>query len=171
MGEQLKPCPFCGNPEPEIRSNGIGDYYIVCDRDDEGETSCGATSSDRRCETFESAIDRWNTRFQAAEKARPVGGHAAITDIIRRAMLERPGSAGSFDRIAADYVRKITFLARSVREVPEGCADASAVRADFRTFLRRASEGEGVTITRYGKPIARLLPTAPSPPEGLGRKP
>lgn len=63
---------------------------------------------------------------RAAEKARLVGDQAAITDIIRRAMLERPGSSVSFDRIAEGYVREITFLARPVGEGDTLLAEAEA---------------------------------------------
>jgi hypothetical protein len=60
--DKLKPCPFCGNTKPVIRANGIGDFYVFCDAEDESDMSCGASTSDRRCETPEGAARRWNRR-------------------------------------------------------------------------------------------------------------
>lgn len=57
------PCPFCGNSEPQIRSNGIGDYYVICETEWEGEMACGARSSEYKCETESGAIARWNRRI------------------------------------------------------------------------------------------------------------
>ena len=67
--QELKPCPFCGNDNIEIRSNGIGDYYAICSGDgEEGDPcGCGASTSDRRCESQKGAIDRWNTRVPDTE--------------------------------------------------------------------------------------------------------
>ncbi|WP_068437014.1 Lar family restriction alleviation protein [Magnetospirillum sp. XM-1] len=59
--QTLKPCPFCGNTAPVIRSNGIGDYYVYCD-DDEEVGGCGAHTSDRRAEQKSIAAKRWNQR-------------------------------------------------------------------------------------------------------------
>jgi hypothetical protein len=42
----LLPCPFCGFDKPRLRSNGIGDFYILRDSEDDAVYSCGATSSD-----------------------------------------------------------------------------------------------------------------------------
>lgn len=61
----LKPCPFCGCTTPEIRSNGIGDYYVICDGDDEDVSYCGASTSDVRCESEEHAAERWNNQILA----------------------------------------------------------------------------------------------------------
>lgn len=58
---KLLPCPFCGNPFPVIRSNGIGDFYVYCD-DDEDVGGCGASTSDRSCEGETFAAERWNRR-------------------------------------------------------------------------------------------------------------
>ncbi len=57
----LLPCPFCGNTTPEIRSNGIGDFFVICEAD-EGEMACGACSSQCSCETESHAASRWNKR-------------------------------------------------------------------------------------------------------------
>lgn len=61
---KIKSCPYCGWHKPEIRGNGIGDYYVICAGADEdsGEFCCGACSSDARCETEAQAIERWNRR-------------------------------------------------------------------------------------------------------------
>lgn len=59
---KLKPCPFCGGTNAVIESNGIGDYYVICGSDDEGEDSCGARTDDSRCESKEHAAERWNRR-------------------------------------------------------------------------------------------------------------
>lgn len=60
---ELKPCPFCGNSRPTMRSNGIGDFYVLCeDPDDDAAMQCGASSSDHSCETQRGAADRWNRR-------------------------------------------------------------------------------------------------------------
>jgi hypothetical protein len=61
MARELLACPFCGNDRPKIRSNGIGDYYVVCDGDEDA-VHCEASTSDRRCETVEGAVRRWNRR-------------------------------------------------------------------------------------------------------------
>lgn len=61
-GIKLLPCPFCGNTSPVIRSNGIGDYYVFCDDSGDDRYGCGASSSDRSCETMSGAAARWNTR-------------------------------------------------------------------------------------------------------------
>lgn len=63
MAEKLLPCPFCGNPNPVIRANGIGDYYVFCD-DDEDVGGCGASTSSRRAEHEGVATRRWNNRTQ-----------------------------------------------------------------------------------------------------------
>jgi hypothetical protein len=65
--QTLKPCPFCGNISPVIRSNGIGDYYVYCD-DDEGEGGCGASTSDRRAEHETVAARRWNQRAESCRE-------------------------------------------------------------------------------------------------------
>lgn len=67
---ELKPCPFCGAKVAEIRSNGIGDFYVICDADDDGSGreagrfgfGCGARTSDVSCESREQAAKRWNMR-------------------------------------------------------------------------------------------------------------
>jgi hypothetical protein len=66
---ELLACPFCGNDKPKIRSNGIGDFYVVCVAD-ETEVHCEASTSDRCCETVEGAIRRWNRRSATEEQAR-----------------------------------------------------------------------------------------------------
>jgi len=62
--EKLKPCPFCGNTEPRLISNGIGDLYVICRTEDQPEEDrgCGARSSDYRCEHENLAAERWNRR-------------------------------------------------------------------------------------------------------------
>ena len=63
--EKPMPCPFCGNSNPVVESNGIGDYYVACvryDNDEDAFFGCGARMSDIRCESQEHAIERWNTR-------------------------------------------------------------------------------------------------------------
>ena len=57
--KNAKPCPFCGNTEIYVHSNGIGDYYAICGDD---EIGCGVRTSDFKCESPEYAIERWNKR-------------------------------------------------------------------------------------------------------------
>lgn len=38
----------------------------------------------------------------------------------------------------------------------------------FPQLLHRVASGEEVTITRYGKPFAKLVPVAPAPERELG---
>ena len=73
MGSDLKPCPFCGNADLRITPNGIGDFYVICDTDFEGEMSCGASSSDRSCETEEGAAQRWNSRAEGVAALQQAG--------------------------------------------------------------------------------------------------
>lgn len=58
---KLLPCPFCGNPTPQIVPNGIGDFFVVCSSTDDYH-GCGARTSDVRCEGKEHAAERWNKR-------------------------------------------------------------------------------------------------------------
>ena len=39
----------------------------------------------------------------------------------------------------------------------------SQARRSFASLLERAAQGERITITRYGKPVAELGPTAARP--------
>ena len=43
----------------------------------------------------------------------------------------------------------------------ETTVSAVDAKRHFSDLLRRASEGERVTITNHGKPIARLMPIEP----------
>jgi len=56
------PCPFCGFDEPEIVSNGIGDYFIRCSSPNDDQLGCGARTSDANCESEKQALKRWNSR-------------------------------------------------------------------------------------------------------------
>src|ERR1700690_4498627 len=76
MSEALKPCPFCGNKNIEIRGNGNGDYYCIC-AGDEDEMHCEASTSDRRCESQEQAINRWNQRASEKPAIAPACPHCA----------------------------------------------------------------------------------------------
>lgn len=58
---ELLPCPFCGNKNIRICSNGIGDFYAICTGEDD-EPHCGASCSEINCETEAKAVRRWNTR-------------------------------------------------------------------------------------------------------------
>ncbi len=51
-GPALKPCP-CGSIKLEVRSNGIGDFFVEC-------TDCGKRSDQRCCEGKQFAAERWN---------------------------------------------------------------------------------------------------------------
>jgi hypothetical protein len=57
---KLLPCPFCGFGGAQIAPNGIGDYFVICEDDD--NDGCGARSSQVRCETQQHAAKRWNRR-------------------------------------------------------------------------------------------------------------
>lgn len=59
---KLKPCPFCGSRLAVIRSNGIGDFFVICGDSSDDENGCGARTSDVRCEGEEYAAERWNRR-------------------------------------------------------------------------------------------------------------
>jgi hypothetical protein len=88
MEAELLPCPFCGNDNIEIIPNGIGDYYAICsgDGEDGDPCGCGASTSDRRCESQEGAVDRWNARAASSElqrenqRLREALGHYANTE-------------------------------------------------------------------------------------------
>lgn len=58
---KLLPCPFCGNKNIRVCSNGIGDFYAICTGEDD-EPHCGASCSEVNCETEAKAVRRWNTR-------------------------------------------------------------------------------------------------------------
>ena len=45
----------------------------------------------------------------------------------------------------------------------------SQARRSFASLLERAAQGERITITRYGKPVAELGPTAARPQLDLPR--
>lgn len=49
---KLQPCK-CGSANLSIESNGIGDYFVICNK-------CGKRSSDVRCEGEDYAVERWN---------------------------------------------------------------------------------------------------------------
>jgi len=56
MSQQLRPCPFCGTPDPYIFRNEAEDSWAVsC-------TWCGCRTADRG--TQESAIRSWNMRWE-----------------------------------------------------------------------------------------------------------
>jgi hypothetical protein len=60
---KLLPCPFCGSvTAPKIVSNGIGDYYVRRDEDEETGDGCNARTSDYRAEDKRVAARRWNQR-------------------------------------------------------------------------------------------------------------
>lgn len=66
---ELKPCPFCNNPNPQICQNGIGDYYVQC-TDNDGDIGCFARTSDVKCESENHAAERWNTRLNYANSTK-----------------------------------------------------------------------------------------------------
>ena len=51
----LRPCPFCGTPDPLLLHNDDTDSWrVLC-------TWCGASSAERG--TKEKALDAWNRRW------------------------------------------------------------------------------------------------------------
>ena len=51
----LKPCPFCGTPDPLLlHSDDTDSWRVLC-------TWCGASSAERGTE--EKALDAWNRRW------------------------------------------------------------------------------------------------------------
>lgn len=52
---QPKPCP-CGCDAPEVKGNGIGDFYVECPQ-------CHRRSEQRACEWSNHAIERWNSDY------------------------------------------------------------------------------------------------------------
>jgi Lar family restriction alleviation protein len=53
---ELKPCPFCGDKEPEVQTSGFYlDAVVYC-------LHCGAVGSYRR--NNDEAIEAWNTRIK-----------------------------------------------------------------------------------------------------------
>lgn len=75
MPIQLKPCPFCGNDKPVIKTRELSDgqcrynvKYIVCE-------SCGARTMERVCDgyyggycTDEEIAKSWNRRINNKEE-------------------------------------------------------------------------------------------------------
>lgn len=59
---KLKPCPFCGNTEIQIQSNGIGDYFVIFGTGEDDDPGCGVRTDDRQCEGKQFAAERWNRR-------------------------------------------------------------------------------------------------------------
>jgi transcriptional regulator with XRE-family HTH domain len=62
----LLPCPFCGNVTPTIRSNNIGDYYVLCETEHEGEMACGLQWRDALA-TEQTMHAAWRKRAEQAE--------------------------------------------------------------------------------------------------------
>lgn len=46
---------------------------------------------------------------------------------------------------------------------------AAEAKAKLSSLLDRAARGEEITITRHGKPVARIVPAAELPPRKPGR--
>lgn len=58
----MLPCPFCRAVEQKILSNGIGDYYVLCEY-------CLCRTSDEACEDKRFAVERWNRRADANSRS------------------------------------------------------------------------------------------------------
>jgi Lar family restriction alleviation protein len=54
---ELKPCPFCGNPEPSLCAGNVCDEWVTC-------LQCGCDGPFRDSEA--EAIAAWNTRHAEA---------------------------------------------------------------------------------------------------------
>jgi Lar family restriction alleviation protein len=54
----LKPCPFCGDDEPQEMTGDGEDHWVLCG-------SCGGSSGVE--DTAEAAAAAWNRRAEAAE--------------------------------------------------------------------------------------------------------
>ena len=52
--EELRPCPFCGNEDPELMDSDNG-YFVVCQE----PTACCLTAEHA---TISLAIEAWNRR-------------------------------------------------------------------------------------------------------------
>ena len=107
----LLPCPFCGATNIKIKSNGIGDYFAICQSDDEEVPSCGARTSDYRCETIDQAVRRWNVRPSVHAQTK----HASPQEV-------QEACAKVADRTALRCVREqipgdetARFIARAIR--------------------------------------------------------
>lgn len=80
MGEELKPCPFCGCDDPYIRAVEVqepSDIYEICVECDDCETrgplhllEAADVGTERERWLRDSAARRWNRRATLAEDAR-----------------------------------------------------------------------------------------------------
>lgn len=60
MSKELKPCPFCGCEEQEVKNDvGVGNkmFLVLC--------NCGAETDYHQSE--QGAVNHWNTRTESAE--------------------------------------------------------------------------------------------------------
>ena len=67
--DTMQACPFCGGESIELRSDGFGQHYAICQSDDPDVANCGARTGARYSPTIDVAIRRWNCRPYAGMKA------------------------------------------------------------------------------------------------------
>lgn len=104
----LQPCPFCGNDKIRVESNGIGDFFAVCDADDDAIYSCGASTSAQRCESTEQAVRRWNVRPASPRPAPSIEARRENKlDAEERILRGTAPDAGVIERVAKEILAEI----------------------------------------------------------------
>lgn len=84
---EIRPCPFCGNPKPMLKSTEVvqgcrPSYYIHC-----CEFTDGCGMSTKLCKTEEAAIEAWNKRADEERKDKRLkacpfcGGYAKLLEL------------------------------------------------------------------------------------------
>ncbi len=71
MGNDLRPCPFCGNTELELASLGDDDWFVECEKNYVKGRGCGM-SLHAIHPTREAAIAAWNMRSLSDDANGPV---------------------------------------------------------------------------------------------------
>lgn len=66
MADDLRPCPFCGNPTVQVHYGKPDVTFLLCG-DDYGRGGCGAVVSFRPNLTGRAAMDAYNRRAAAVE--------------------------------------------------------------------------------------------------------